>query len=494
MNTPDPDSAACAGPNSGSNKVGKVVRSACIQCRSRKIKCNGKQPCHNCLERHEQCEYVKSRRGLIKSRRKKLSEGFYHVFMDEARLPVDPGWLQGSSDSAGAMSGDSNEMSDEIDENVLANQLESISSVRATKTMGDLTANLHTFTSAYLRYFHPAHPFVKVNGNGIATRYEPLLLAIAAIASRWTSFKSVGSAFADLSAERLGNCVEDVQAMIILAIHYHSRGKTTVAIKLLERASSIELEANKETELTIRELWMILVIFQALGAPVNAVETSTDTYPNFKAHYKRLVFSPELFTPTAFRVFSFQVLNAVNRREPMEEMDNVISTLMFALPSPTDNEELFTAHCITNFSRLMLHRRLAQESLAFYIALANCMDSNDFMNLMDPEDKPDPNSTDLTQQNAVRQCDISSAAIIKLAQRSSPGELDHHSPIAVCPLAFASLVQLALLYGPNQENEERSVSAVGVGLSALRRMSTKWDNAGMLVYEIQNLSTLLLSD
>uniref|UniRef100_A0A060SXM9 ARAD1A14124p n=1 Tax=Blastobotrys adeninivorans TaxID=409370 RepID=A0A060SXM9_BLAAD len=493
MYTPGPDSASCAGQNTCSNKVGKVVRSACIQCRSRKIKCNGKQPCHNCLERQEQCEYVKSRRGLIKSRRKKLSDDFYHVFMGEAELPVEPCPLgQGSSNSAAAM--DSNEMSDEIDETTLANQLESISSVKATKTIGDLTANLHTFTSAYLRYFHSAHPFVKVNGNGIATRHEPLLLAIAAIASRWTSFKSVGSAFADLSVERLGSCVEDVQAMIILAIDYHSRGKTSVALKLLQRASSIEIEANKETELTIRELWMILVIFQALGAPVNAVEKSTDTYPNFMAHYKRLIFSPDMFTPTAFRVFAFQVLDAVNRKEPMEEMDNVISTLLFTLPSPADNEEIFTAHCIANFSRLMLHRRLAQESLAFYIALANCMDSNEFLNLMDPAEKPDPNSADLTQQNAVRQCDMSSAAIIKLAQRSSPGELDHHSPVAVCPLAFASLVQLALLYGPNQDSEERSVSAVGVGLSALRRMATKWDNAGMLVYEIQNLSTLLLSD
>lgn len=61
--SPGSPSAAGSGKSNGAKNA--PVRAACLFCRARKSRCNGKQPCHNCINRgrEDDCIYTVSRRG-----------------------------------------------------------------------------------------------------------------------------------------------------------------------------------------------------------------------------------------------------------------------------------------------------------------------------------------------------------------------------------------------------------------------------------------------
>ena len=56
-------------------KLNKVtIPLACTTCRSRHLKCDGKQPCSRCKVDSVECQYVKSRRGYKGPRRTKTGD------------------------------------------------------------------------------------------------------------------------------------------------------------------------------------------------------------------------------------------------------------------------------------------------------------------------------------------------------------------------------------------------------------------------------------
>lgn len=46
---------------------GEYIKSACNQCRAKRIRCNGEQPCVNCIKRNLECAYREDKRRLKRS-------------------------------------------------------------------------------------------------------------------------------------------------------------------------------------------------------------------------------------------------------------------------------------------------------------------------------------------------------------------------------------------------------------------------------------------
>lgn len=144
------------------------VALACIQCRSRKVRCDANQPnCNRCLADGKTCEYQKSRRGGRPRRpvsaplQSTVDEVSSHIeendnsHWDEIFGKATDSHSSGSNRSSGSGSAGSSahSVSDSIE---FASNLEDITlgSMHLTRT------HIDQLLSQYYTYFHVAHPCV----------------------------------------------------------------------------------------------------------------------------------------------------------------------------------------------------------------------------------------------------------------------------------------------------------------------------------------------
>lgn len=485
-----------------SPRFSKVSKAACTNCRARKVKCDGLEPCQNCKARNEHCQFKPSERGRIKRRKTNLSNKLSNGFLQQVDLPLSP---------PSSSSSDTPESHSVADINRI------------------LDSNFSLFYKTYVEYFYAPHPFVHRAPSPVSER--ALAFAIAAVAARWLpQFDSYGEDFANMAVPLLGNTLEDIQAMILLVVYNYCSGNPMQAVGILDRASKVPIVVNEQTELTLQELWMLAVMLQSLGAGMytQGLERCTEIDPDFQTLYQRLMVNgPQSFSPAAYRILSFKILDLVNHRKyDMETTENIILQFLAKLPTPHPglSEEIFTAHFVVSYARILLHRENAQHCFTLYIAASHCitdpsaideyLEGADFGHLKDPqsiiqeleirlnpeymslEDQASPANSFAMESSrwSVGCCEAASQHIVQMSQPNPDAKMDRHSPFFTCPLTLATLVQLAVISMDASSPPPSNVHALSLGLQGLRRAARKWGNAKMLSQEVQMLSSMLLDD
>ncbi len=239
-----------------------TVPSACVQCRSKHLKCDGCHPCSRCSSNSFECEYVKSRRGFKGPRR----NGIQNKASSVAAAPVDRSCPlvhpngQGVRATPNVPSGlatppDHRLMTlprsvdlplFDIGQEVVAFD------PKALPSGLDLRERC---IEAFFYHFYPAHPFTLPRSHHFALRKDkPIEYLEAAMRYVGSIYISQAPTMAlALEAERLvyqSDCPNDafkVQAMLILAIGLDGYTYQEKALRILLDAQDLALEIGMNT-------------------------------------------------------------------------------------------------------------------------------------------------------------------------------------------------------------------------------------------------------
>ena len=295
------DPVASTIPDSGRERV--TVPSACVQCRSKHLKCDGLTPCTRCSANSFDCLYVKSRRGFKGPRRngvqsKAVSTPAAPVaIISPPSCPlVHPG---GRSSTVRTSPTVSNNMT------ASDNQLQ-VRQVNVDLPQFDIGEELVSFESkassagmdlrercieAFFYHFCPAHPFILPRTNFMALRKERSMACLEA------AMRYVGSFYEEraptielgLEAESLAYHIDTpkdgfkVQALLVLAIGLDGYTYQEKALQILIDAQDLALELgmNKRdfaslngngssvTEESWRRTWWELYVIDGMIAGVH---------------------------------------------------------------------------------------------------------------------------------------------------------------------------------------------------------------------------------
>ncbi|PVH75515.1 hypothetical protein DL98DRAFT_498285 [Cadophora sp. DSE1049] len=237
------------------DKERATVPSACVQCRSKHLKCDGLQPCSRCSSNSFECEYVRSRRGFKGPRR----NGTQNKASSVSAGPVDmscplvhPNGVRGTPNvpSGLATPPDHRLMTlprpvdlplFDIGQEVVAFDPKSLPSGL------DLRERC---IEAFYYHFYPAHPFTLPRSNHFALRKERPIDYLEAAMRYVGSFyvPQAPTVALGLEAERSvyqADCPKDgfrVQAMLILAIGLDGYTYQEKALQILLDAQDLALE------------------------------------------------------------------------------------------------------------------------------------------------------------------------------------------------------------------------------------------------------------
>lgn len=225
---------------------------ACLPCRSRHVKCDGKKPnCVRCEADGRSCHYVQSRRGLKykPSPANSLDDG-----MPAESLRSRSGDDQTASVVTRSLA---HRSSTEILLQETAVSRSQISECQASQRSEQSVPNVsHNSTTTYLdlyyTYFHHAHPYLLPRRRFDAyiqthrNQLEDLLAVLEFIASTYTlegqSLPLKQRAITTMSQNDLPLTGFTVQALILLSISVHCCNGFELARSLLDRAIGIALE------------------------------------------------------------------------------------------------------------------------------------------------------------------------------------------------------------------------------------------------------------
>lgn len=148
--------------NTPPERKGKVSRSslACLPCRSRHLKCDGKRPCcSRCAEAAKDCEYAKSRRGgldraALAERRKRFA-----VVAGDSNPQPSPEIQQGQSWRARSREADSPGSGGLLYAMSTGDEAAGVASPAATQVHTDDIGS-DTLIDAYYMKFHRFHPII----------------------------------------------------------------------------------------------------------------------------------------------------------------------------------------------------------------------------------------------------------------------------------------------------------------------------------------------
>lgn len=234
--------------------------SACVQCRSKHLKCDGLNPCSRCSSNSFECIYVRSRRGFKGPRKNVQSKANSAIAPPSAphACPlVHPNAARGSTN---------------VPTGLVTPPENRLQIPRAPIELGpyDIGQDLVAFDSkqmatgldlrercieAFFYHFYPAHPFLLPRTHFFALRKERKLDALEA------AMRYVGSFYVEkapttalgLEAERCiysTDCAKDgfrVQAMLILTIGLDGYTYQEKALQILIDAQDIALELDMNT-------------------------------------------------------------------------------------------------------------------------------------------------------------------------------------------------------------------------------------------------------
>ena len=256
--------ASLASTTPDSNRDRATVPSACVQCRSKHLKCDGLTPCTRCSANSFDCLYVKSRRGFKGPRRNGTQNKASSI---PAPVPVTttplacplvrPGGASSAARTPPTVSSGPAPSAD--------NQLQLLLQPSADLRQFDIGQELVTFESktlpagldsrercieTFFYHFYSAHPFLLPRANFMALRKEKSLDCLEA------AMRYVGSFYVEQAptialgaeAERLAYHMDTpkdgfrVQALLILAIGLDGYTYQEKALQILTDAQNLALE------------------------------------------------------------------------------------------------------------------------------------------------------------------------------------------------------------------------------------------------------------
>lgn len=243
---------APGGDNSSKERV--TVPSACVQCRSKHLKCDGLNPCTRCLSNSFECLYVRSRRGF-KGPRRNGTQGKAPSVAGSATscLLVNPNAVsRGASNVPSGLVTPPDQRLLTLPRSVDLPLLDTPQELVWHDAKG-LPSGLdlrERCIEAFYYHFYPAHPFVLPRTSYYALRKEKPLAHLEA------AMRYVGSFYVPqaptislgLEAERIiyhVDCRDDgfrVQAMLILAIGLDGYTYQEKALQVLLDAQDLALK------------------------------------------------------------------------------------------------------------------------------------------------------------------------------------------------------------------------------------------------------------
>lgn len=256
-----------------------TVPSACVQCRSKHLKCDGLSPCTRCSSNSFECIYVRSRRGFKGPRKNAQNKVATTVAVPSApnACPlVYPGAARGSSNvPTGLATPPENRL--QMPHVPLARPPLGAGQEMMVLDIGkQLPSGLdlrERCIEAFYYHFYPAHPFILPRSQLFALRKEINLGHLEAAMRYVGSFyiEKANSTSLALEAERSiynADCVKDgfkVQAMLILVIGLDGYTFQEKALQILLDAQDLALElsmnlqefaqANGEGSAVMEESW-----------------------------------------------------------------------------------------------------------------------------------------------------------------------------------------------------------------------------------------------
>lgn len=264
---------------SQNNKDRATVPSACVQCRSKHLKCDGLSPCTRCSSNSFECVYVRSRRGYKgprKNTQNKIATPVTTASAPRACPLVHPGAIRGPSNvPSGLVTPPENRL--QLPHALLSlppldigQEVVALDSQKALPIGLDLRERC---IEAFYYHFYPAHPFLLPRAKLFALRKEKNLDHLEAAMRYVGSFyveKANTTALA-MEAERSvyhADCIKDsfkVQAMLILVIGLDGYTYQEKALQILIDAQDLALELgmnlreyaqiNGEGSVQLEESW-----------------------------------------------------------------------------------------------------------------------------------------------------------------------------------------------------------------------------------------------
>jgi hypothetical protein len=255
-NPPDRQASIASSSISDQNKDRATVPSACVQCRSKHLKCDGLSPCTRCSSNTLECIYVRSRRGFKGPRKNGTKNPPVTTgTTTPIHCPLVRPGLPAVRTSPSVQSG----LATPPD-----SRLQTLQRASVDLPPFDIGQELVAFDKplqsgldlrercieAFFYHFYPAHPFILPRANFFALRKEKPVHALEA------AMRYVGSFYVSqaptvsfgLEAERSVyhvDCPKDgfrVQAMLILAIGLDGYTHQEKALQILLNAQDIALE------------------------------------------------------------------------------------------------------------------------------------------------------------------------------------------------------------------------------------------------------------
>ncbi|CEJ57987.1 hypothetical protein PMG11_06660 [Penicillium brasilianum] len=252
----------------GSAKPAGPSLLACLLCRHKHLKCDGKTPiCGRCLLTGSECQYTKSRRGYKGPSKKRRAEPY-----SPDQLVTDPGpgmvevpldWsLQGSFNyaphtvplpSSGSASPSFNGMSNIPATTMTSTPTTATTTPPARTITGPLTPESASSVGSdgylldiYYTYFHSAHPILPplrllYRGVQFPAYLEQVMKFIAAHFTPAASPETYRPTVVTSVRDQLPS-VEKVQAWLLLAIVLHSRNERGEAKECLDAAVDLAFE------------------------------------------------------------------------------------------------------------------------------------------------------------------------------------------------------------------------------------------------------------
>jgi hypothetical protein len=292
----------------------KPVVLACIQCRSRHVKCDSTQPaCTRCKRDGKECNYQKSRRGgldkaALARRRLRLEQEAERVQQEQTHFQVHDDQNMGATDGYALSMGSSTSSGSSFFEGPIDEAgFDAIHISETPSTSGSLAfqVNNDRLLELYFENFWPSYPVVlplhflqqrRTRGNHGMDELLCVLHYIGAIYAPWTPSEPYYQVvLKTLNSPRLAHTAFSVQALMLLAIaRYHTNSKQEGQTRLSMAISiALELRMNQrgfaqaygEADPVLEESWrrtyyMLNIADQHLAIVSNLPIYTLANFPN----------------------------------------------------------------------------------------------------------------------------------------------------------------------------------------------------------------------
>ncbi|OAA69902.1 Zn(2)-C6 fungal-type DNA-binding domain protein [Cordyceps fumosorosea ARSEF 2679] len=523
---------------------------ACLPCRQRHLKCDGKRPCKRCVDSHGNCVFVPSRRG----QRIQQRGGSQCIATQE--LESLPG-IKRTHDDAGFLASDCRRKS--LFRSFTPPPPASRSLVAWGKSGPTLAGSQHQFhphpavnfercMSSYYRNFHASHPLAlpqaKLQPLVKDDALQPLLVVMHWVGSKYVAPEAEQGPLLEIARLAVDEATETrtasgftVQAMVVLLVALDGEGYAQQAVELLARAKEMLLALgmnygsfarsarmrSRVLEESWRRTWWEVYVLDGMfagahrattftlfdvptdvGLPCEEDEYESDQIPEPRTlddlNDRDLAMDDREFSSFAYRILSVRNLGRVMRgggEEDADALEVLLSSWRHNIPaSKRDSlrrdgrvdEMAFQAHMLNHTTSILLHRPRAQLDPAPARTIDACSAATAADYHHHQQQYPHP-AVNLHTRHVV---DAANELGRMMTHRAPLTQRTH---FFICAVVLAAVVQLGA-WSDQEDKEEEEEEGAGPGareqvrlcIGALRRMATVWGLAGRALGQVREVA------